>query len=758
MNFYSLIKKLVHMGPGEISGRVLAGLRVKRLQWTHRTSGKLAKRYAIPVNDVIARSVSLIPGIATSELARLESESSQDFQSMCDAARRRAQRIVAGEYELLGKSVSITPDLNWHADSSTGYVWPDDFFSQVSYHKIPEQVDFKNIWELGRQQYVVELSRSWLLGGDLAHGTLARDMILSWIESNPFCKGIHWTSGLEVAMRAISWIWTLANLSEFSGWKEGERERIVESLGLHAHYLENNFSYYSSPYNHVIGEATGLAWIASVLRGTSHATRWQRLANRVLTKFGPQQFYADGFCVEQAMGYHYYTLGFLVLAQLVAKNIGDTELQLKELICHALRAGLAFRQPDGCWPAIGDVDSAQSIPVARTNYWDFSSLHNLAAAAFEDPTIACQSISKINGLETQSELEAYSVTCTYGTRMLHERPTEADHSNQAEARIGCSPAAFGDDLYWLLGCDGIEKRQELLPVKRDATTLSSAGYYVAGDDRDHVLFDAGPISAGLFRDATPSVAHGHADTLQVLYHFNGRAVLCDSGMPNYAGNPTRAAYFRSPQAHNTVTLEGAELVRSAGVLAWSNEVQTPTLQTPKLEASNVPSPWMASGEIQWPTCRITRHLLAMPGEGLWIADWLQSDEPQVATWCWQFPLDIEPKLRSSEKRIEVIGQGVTLQAIGTKHLHGGQLISSDPLETAGWISPGYGVLQPAHRLSYQSKVDGNLLVLTCIGDSKRQIGFEAEGLSVSLAPADATFRWQRYKTGGTGMWLLETDS
>ncbi len=700
------------MRPAEIGSRVLSELRVHRLHRYSSHPEKQADQYVIPANEVVARSVTLVPGVKAAERAKLERDFPIDFELLCDASQKRSKQIVAGEYELLGKPAPITPCLDWNTDPSTGYTWSDEFFGRVSYHKIPQHVDFKNIWELGRQQYGVELSRSWLLNNDLAQGELARDMILSWIDGNPFCKGIHWTSGLEVAMRAISWIWTLANLSEFPAWKDNERERIVESLGLHAHYLENTFSYYSSPYNHVIGEATGLSWIATVLRGTTHATRWGRLANRVLKKFAPQQFYSDGFCVEQAMGYHYYTLGFLILSVLAAKSVDDSKMQHQQIICHALRAGKVFRQPDGCWPAIGDVDSAQSIPVARENYWDFSSLHNLAAAMFNDPTVACKPSHEIDG------------------------------------------QGFGDDLYWLLGCDGVQKRIKLQPPeKMNKTTLPAAGYFVAGDDRDHVLFDAGPISAGLFSDSTPSAAHGHADTLQVLYHFNGRSVLCDSGMPNYAGNSTKAAYFRSPEAHNTVSLEGAELVRTAGVLAWSNEVQAPVLRSP--DASSL---WMASGEVQWPTCRITRHVLAISGEGLWVADYLQSDQSRRATWNWQFPLDIEPKLQqTSGKTIEVVGQGVTLQAVGTNYLQEEKLVSSAPSETAGWVSPGYGVLQPAHRLSYQSQVEGRLLVLTCIGNTKRQIAFEAEGLTVTLPQAGATEGWQRYPIGESGHWLVKKD-
>ena len=528
------------MGLGEITGRVAGELRIKRLLMASGSPDRLISQFKIDANVVVDRCVLVVPGTSADERARLKKEFPNHFALLRDGAYQCAECIAAGKYELLGKQVLITPSMDWHTDPSTGYTWSQDFFGRVSYHKIPEHVDFKDIWELGRQQYVVELSRSWLMSGDTSHGELARDMILSWIDGNPFCHGIHWTSGLEVGVRAISWIWALANLHDFSGWRPGEQERIVESLGLHAYYLENHFSFYSSPYNHIIGEAAGLYLIATMLRGTPHATRWQQVASRVLMEFGPKQFYDDGFCVEQAMGYHYFTSGFLLLAQMAANHVGDTSLQLEELLRHALRAGLPFRQPDGNWPMIGDVDSAQSIPVARENYWDFSATHQLAAAAFNDPTVAC-SVSVTESL---------------------------DHDQ----------SQFGE-LFWILGCDGMQTRQQMQAEQPSSTMLPDAGYFVAGDDRDFILMDAGPISAGLHRDATPSAAHGHADTLQVLYQLNGRPILCDAGMPNYAGDLARADYFRSPQSHNTVFMEGADLVRPAGGLAWSHEVQTPTLET-----------------------------------------------------------------------------------------------------------------------------------------------------------------------------------
>ena len=730
MKFYTIVKKLQRMGIGEIAGRVAGELRIKRLLMAAGSPDRLISQFKISGREVVDRCVAIVPGTSAGERSRLEKEFPNYFALLRDGAYRRAECIAAGEYELLGKQVSITPSMDWHTDPSTGYTWSKDFFGRVSYHKIPKHVDFKDIWELGRQQYVVELSRSWLMTGDTSHAELARDMILSWIDGNPFCHGIHWTSGLEVGVRAISWIWALANLHDFSGWRSGEQERIVESLGLHAYYLENHFSFYSSPYNHIIGEAAGLYLIATVLRGTNYATRWQQVASRVLMEYGPKQFYDDGFCVEQAMGYHYFTSGFMLLAQLAADHVDDTSLQLEELLRRALRAGLPFRQPDGNWPMIGDVDSAQSIPVARENYWDFSATHELAAAAFDDPTVACN--------------------------------LSADESESSDHDL----SQFGE-LFWILGCGGMQARQQMQVKKNSLTMLPDAGYYVASDDRDFMLMDAGPISAGLHHDASPSAAHGHADTLQVLYQLNGRAILCDAGMPNYAGDLARADYFRSPQSHNTVTMEGADLVRPAGGLAWTHEVRTPTLKIFPSEDGA----WVARGEVIWPNCRIARHVLAVPGEGLWIADWLQSNEPRVATWHWQFPEEIEPKLHSSEKLIQGKGQGVSIQSAGLKDLYGGKIVSRDANGFAGWVSPGYGVTSPAHRLTYHGKVDGNLLVLTCVGDTNLEIGFEANGQKVTLAndrsqniatrqplSRDENRRWQRRENVGSGYWLVRSNN
>ncbi|MDB4888766.1 MAG: hypothetical protein JWL61_621 [Gemmatimonadetes bacterium] len=80
------------------------------------------------------------------------------------------------------------------------------------------------------------------------------------------------------------------------------------------------------------------------------------------------------------------------------------------------------------------------------------------------------------------------------------------------------------------------------------TVLRDAGYYGIRTDRSFVLIDAGPIGP----DYLP--AHGHGDVLAFEWTVDGKRVIVDTGVFEYAVGPRRAR-SRSTAAHNTVTLD-----------------------------------------------------------------------------------------------------------------------------------------------------------------------------------------------------------
>ena len=78
-----------------------------------------------------------------------------------------------------------------------------------------------------------------------------------------------------------------------------------------------------------------------------------------------------------------------------------------------------------------------------------------------------------------------------------------------------------------------------------------SGYRILENGRMRVLFDAAPLGP----DYLPG--HAHCDMLAVLLDFDGKNILTDTGVYEYA-ETDRRMYSRSTRAHNTVVIDGLE--------------------------------------------------------------------------------------------------------------------------------------------------------------------------------------------------------
>jgi len=681
------------MPAAEIRSRVHGLLQQQRERRAYRRrssneTASAARREQVG-REMLERTVALVPGARGSEIQRLARNADRFHSDLVQRTTTLAGKILDGTWPMLGHEFALAGEIDWHADPRTGHQFPRAFYADVPLHQEDDDdIDVKYVWELGRHQYLVELSRAWLLDGEERAAAQTRRLLLGWIEDNPLYEGVHWTSGLEVAVRAISWIWTLAALAEWKGWQEGDLDRIVASLVDHSTYLEHHFSFYSSPYNHLIGEATGLYLIARVLESLPDAARWRSRAREVLEEHGPRQFYADGFCVEQATGYHYFTLGFLSLAIVAARQEDSPLQQAEEAAQRAFRAGILFQQPNGLWPAIGDVDSARSIPVHHDDFWDFESLCSLGAVLFNDPQL--------------------------------KRP-------------GSQP---GEELYWLLGSGGLEQFHQLESTSPDGFThLEESGYVLARQWGDWLCFDAGPIAHGLHADDTPSTAHGHLDTLQVLYCHNGEPVLIDPGMPFYFGDREWVRHFRGAGAHNTIEVEGLEFARAAGRLAWSN-----VLEPDRLEHTALNGSWLTSGQISWSKSGVVdRSVLLMPGVGVLIADWVRSDIPRRCSWNWMLPSGLMSGIKEiSPTSWHALTKRGEVFVSASEGMLNCVLDAAEDNSPIGWHSDGYGHSGRSERLRSSLQQTADAIVLT---------GFVSEMLDVEVTNGEVGLRHSTTEPG-----------
>jgi hypothetical protein len=393
--------------------------------------------------------------------------------------------------------------------------------------------DVKYVWELNRHQFLPIMGKAYCLTRDEKYAETALELIEDWICTNPYKIGINWTSALEVAVRSLSWCYVCSLIQDSKAFTHERRQRIFRSLYHHGKYIKENLSFFFSPYNHLIGEAAALFTLGDLMPWLPAAQRWQKTGWVILEQEMSKQFHPDGGTVEQAFGYHHFTLGFYLQAALLrlrqGKPISEAFWSLLE---KAFEFSMYIMRPDGSVPMIGDGDEGKALDFFQPSLWDFRCFLAIGAVLFQRGDF-----KKMVGL-------------------------------------------FPPDAAWLVGSQGWDKYCMLAEEEPTETSkaLPDSGYYVmrTGWDRQaHYLnFDCGEIASGVPREDTPSAAHGHADALSIEVASFGKAAIVDPGFYTYNGELGWHRYFRETEAHNTVVVDGRSQAEFRGRLKWSHAPYT----------------------------------------------------------------------------------------------------------------------------------------------------------------------------------------
>lgn len=442
----------------------------------------------------------------------------------CERLVARARDAAAGRFDLLGfRGLSYGEPIDWHRDPVHGRRAPMAHWSRVPFLQADRVGDHKIIWELNRHQHFVTLAQAYHLTGDGAFLGALEAQWRGWLTANPPTIGINWASSLEVAFRAIAWIWAL-RLTEGTGTPgPGVRAAIDRSLIRHGRHLERFLSTYFSPNTHLTGEALGLLYLATHFEDEPRTRRWAATARRILGEQLPIQLRPDGVYFEQATWYHRYTVDFylhaMVLADQLGSPFGGGEVALLERAAEVLHA---LERPDGTTPRIGDDDGGRLLPLDVASPDDFRDTRLLAGVLLERPAFC----------------------------------------SGAEHRISA--------LAWALGPEALARldRWPVVPPGPKARMFPEGGYAVLGSgwDRlaDHAVLEAGPHGA-------LSGGHAHADALSIDLSVAGQLVFAECATASYIG-PARER-FRHTSAHSALLVDGQPSAIPSGPFSWGHRAE-----------------------------------------------------------------------------------------------------------------------------------------------------------------------------------------
>jgi Heparinase II/III-like protein/Heparinase II/III N-terminus len=279
-----------------------------------------------------------------------------------------AAKIRSHRFPIFGLTIDTGPEIRWRRDYVRGIESSLVYFRRVPYLDTTRAGDHKIIWELNRHQHLVVLAQTYLLTGDAGNLEEIHAQLESWITQNPFHRGTNWASSLEVAFRALSWVWIDHLLG--SNMPVAFRARWLHVLYLHGCHLANNLSFYYSSNNHLVGEALVLHALGLYFSGLPRARHWQQLGARTMSDQMDRQIRDDGSSFEQSTYYQVYFLDMFSLHAALASPSPQYHAKLK----HMAEFLDAISGPSGRLPMLGDDDGgrlwpAHARPAAGAGNW-----------------------------------------------------------------------------------------------------------------------------------------------------------------------------------------------------------------------------------------------------------------------------------------------------------------------------------------------------------------------------------------------------
>jgi hypothetical protein len=420
--------------------------------------------------------------------------------------RAEADDLLAHRFDLLGSGpVTLGEEIDWHRDFKSDYRWPRDFYQDVVPTRLDDSSDAKVPWELSRSHHLLTLARAARLFEDERYATELERQLRSWLDANPPGYGINWTNPMEVALRAVNWIWAVRTLETFRPLAADLRSRLAGALQVHARHIAANLE--GTPYlrsNHYLSDILGLLAVGATLDGDPTAQRFFVKGHRAFEREIQSQVHDDGIGFEASLPYHGLALEIFLLARVISTWNGQPlSAAYDQRLAAMLAASRALRHPNGRVPQIGDGDSGRVLPAGFEREPTFDHLLWLGAAILE------------------------------GARPDDSWPHV--------------------EVAWTLGLEAWNQVQSLpLAPEEKSKVFPLGGFFVMRSGSTHVVARCGDVGQN------GNGGHSHNDVLSFdLWH--GVPVVVDPGTYLYTSDPAARNTFRSTASHNTVSVDGAEI-------------------------------------------------------------------------------------------------------------------------------------------------------------------------------------------------------
>lgn len=431
---------------------------------------------------------------------------------------QEADRICAHVFDLLGSGPTFLGDkIDWHVDFKTGHRWnPRTYYKRIRPAPYPGGYDIKVPWELSRCQHFVRLGQAYWITGDEKYAREFVAQVKDWIASNPWPWGVNWACTMDVAIRAVNWLWGYSFFKDSPSLTDDFLVVFYESLLMHGRHIYRNLENWGGfANNHYLADLVGLIHLGVLCPEFKEASEWRDFGLRELWKEMFVQVYPDGVSFEASIPYHRLVTEFFLYTIILCRRndipVPDEAMARLEKM---LEFVMYYTKPDGTVPFIGDGDNGRLV---RLKAWD----------------------------SPEREWIDHRYLLAIGAVLFDRKDFAQAAGDQWE------------EVVWLLGHEAERYFQETnarasLPICLESRAFSDGGIFVIRDDGLHLTVDAG------WNGQNGHGGHAHNDVLSYELFVHRQTWIIDPGTYIYTGDYEARQNFRSTVAHNTIQVDDEE--------------------------------------------------------------------------------------------------------------------------------------------------------------------------------------------------------
>ncbi len=637
---HNALKALIQLGPARLAENGLYRLGLRLGWWKIRPAG--GKIYPLKLDA--------LPAIMTKPGA-----------SASPALLAEAEQILAGQFARYGGEVvplQLAGDgieLDWSVYES----------------KAAHTGDIKDRWEPARFGWGIVLARAYWASGDERYAQAFWERFERFDGANPAYRGVNWTSGQEVALRLVAWLFAIRALAGSAHSSAARMQLLARAVAEHAARIPATLIYArSQDNNHLLSEAAGLYSAGLALPEHPQSAAWRRVGWEWFNRGLQRQLEPDGTYIQQSCNYHRLALQLACWMGGLARLHGERWSAHSQERLAAAVGWLAARLDGSSGRALnlGHNDGAYLFPFGE--YGDYRPALQVAAREFWGrPALA---------VGEWDELAAW-----LGVEAGEGKP------QGARGTVGI----------------GARKPQRHRGAEEEVKTAGDPPQISIERDSGGVMMRGGESWLAL-RAANLGHRPGQADQLQVDLWFKGRYIAQDAGTFRYNAPPPWDNALASAQVHNSVTVDGREPMTRAGRFLWLDWDQAEYSMLSPLEVLAERNGYRqlgvrhrravrSLGENAW---EVLDELLPLRANGpahALVLHWLLPD------WEWQWnggTLHLAEPGGEVRVTLECRCQPGDWQV--AQLVRAGRVItgSGEAPETLGWVSPTYGQKLPALSL------------------------------------------------------------